>query len=202
MRSAESKERDEVEHLAGSGRLPKVPCCHLRRCVSGLDSVKKERAAASMFKARVPHLSSCSRHAQQRRRPSTEIRLDLNSAPQTYEPLLLASFVPRAWRANGRHPPRTPRVQRYKPHSRLTRRAFSDKGAEGRQDHSVLRSVGFLPVAYGGSHLRTRGKDAHPQRKSHTRSPFKAMSGITLEGKLYMTFQERAFSRERTRYAS
>jgi hypothetical protein len=128
VRSAESKERDEVEHLAGSGRLPKVPCCHLRRFLSGLGSVKKERAAASMFKARVPHRSSCSRHAQQRRRPSTEIRLDLNSAPQTYEPLLLASFVPRAWRANGRDPPRTPRVQRYKPHSRLTRRAFSDKG--------------------------------------------------------------------------
>jgi hypothetical protein len=28
------------------------------------------------------------------------------------------------------------------------------------------------------------------------------MSAITLEGKLYMTFQDRAFSRERTRYAS
>ena len=56
MRGAESnRERDaEVEHLAGSRRLPKEPCCHLRRFVSGLDSVKKERAAASMFKTRAP----------------------------------------------------------------------------------------------------------------------------------------------------
>jgi len=51
VRSAESnRERDaEVEHLAGSGRLPKGPCCHLRRFLCGLDSVKRERAAASMF---------------------------------------------------------------------------------------------------------------------------------------------------------
>src|SRR5215217_4040301 len=46
------------------------------------------------------------------------------------------------------------------------------KGAEGRQDHSVCRSVGLLPVAYGSAHLRPGGKDAHPQRKSHARSPF------------------------------
>jgi hypothetical protein len=128
VRGAESKERDEVERLPGSGRLPKEPCCHLRRFVSGVDSVKKERAAASMFKTRAPHRSSCSRRAEVWRGPSTEIRLDLNSAPQTHEPLLLACFVPRAWRANGRDPPRTHRMQRYKPHSRLTRRAFSDKG--------------------------------------------------------------------------
>jgi hypothetical protein len=43
VRSAESnRERDaEVEHLVGSGRLPKGPCCHLRRFVGGLGSVKK-----------------------------------------------------------------------------------------------------------------------------------------------------------------
>ena len=146
MRGAESKERDaEVEQLPGSGRLPKVPCCHLRRFVSGLDSVKKERAAASTFKRRAPHRSSCSRHAQ-RRRPSTEIRLDLNSAPQRHEPLL-ASFVSRTRCANGRDPPRTHRMQRYKPYSRLTRGAFSDKGRRNRTDdtkkgiaHAILQT--------------------------------------------------------------
>lgn len=162
MRGAESKERDEVERLPGSGRLPKEPCCHLRRFVSGVDSVKKERAAASMFKTRAPHRSSCSRRAEVWRGPSTEIRLDLNSAPQTHEPLLLACFVPRAWRANGRDPPRTHRMQRYKPHSRLTRRTFSDKGTEGRQNHRLLRSVGLLSSAHGGSHLRSGGRDTHP----------------------------------------
>ena len=90
-------------------------------------------------------------------------------------------------------------MRRNTPHSCLTRGTFSDKGAEGRQNHSVLRSVGLLPVAYGGSHLRSDRTDAHSQGEPHTRSPFKAMSGITLEGKLYMTFQERAFTRERTR---
>jgi hypothetical protein len=158
VRGTESKERDEVEHLPGSGRLPKEPCCHLRRFLSGLNSVKKERAAASTFKTRAPHRSSCSWRAQ-RRRLSTEIRLDLNSAPQMHEPLL-ASFVPRARFASGRDPPRTHRMQRYEPHSRLTRRAFSDKGAERRQDYSVCRSVGLLSFAHGGSYLRP-GIGAH-----------------------------------------
>jgi hypothetical protein len=35
-----------------------------------------------------------------------------------------------------------------------------------------------------------------------TRDHLSAMSAITLEGKLYMLEQERAFSREKTRYAS
>ena len=107
MRGAQSnRERDEeVEQLVGSGRLPKEPCCHLRRrFVCGLDSVKKERAAASMFKRRAPHRSSCSRRAEVGRGPSTEIRLDLNSAPQTHEPLL-SFFVRRARCANVRDPP-------------------------------------------------------------------------------------------------
>ena len=146
MLGAESKERDaEVEQLVGSGQLPKAPCCHLRRFVCGLDSVKKERAAASPFKVRAPHRSSCSRRAQQRRRPSTEIRLDLDSAPQTHEPLLLASFIPQARCANGRDPPRTPRMQRYKPHSRLTRGAFSDKGAKIGSGKSALRAAFASP---------------------------------------------------------
>ncbi len=37
----------------------------------------------------------------------------------------------------------------------------SKKGTEGGQDHSVCRSVGLLPVAYGGSHLRPGGQEAH-----------------------------------------
>ena len=45
------------------------------------------------------------------------------------------------------------------------------KGAKGGKDHSVLRPVGLLPVAYGGSHLRPGGKDAHSQGESHARSP-------------------------------
>jgi hypothetical protein len=127
VRSAESNEHDaEVEQLLWGGRLPKEPCFHLRIFVSGLDSVKKERAVASTFKRRAPHRSSCSRRAEERR-PGTEIRLDVNSALQTYEPPL-ACFVPRAGCANGRDPPRAHRRQRYKSHPRLTRGAFSDKG--------------------------------------------------------------------------
>ncbi len=60
MRGAESKLRDEVEQLLGSGRLPKEPCCHFRRFVSGMGSVKKERAAASTFKSRAPQTSPLS----------------------------------------------------------------------------------------------------------------------------------------------
>jgi hypothetical protein len=95
---------DEVEQLPGSGRLPKEPCCHRRKFLSELGSVKKERAAASVFQMRASPRSSCSRHAQQRPRPSTEIRLGANVALQTHEPLL-AFFVPRARCANGRDPP-------------------------------------------------------------------------------------------------
>src|SRR4030095_13105457 len=65
---------------------------------------------------------------------------------------------------------------------------LSKGGAEGGQDHSVCRPVGLLSVAYGGSSLRSSGKDAPP-----TREPLSAMSGITLECKLYMLEQERAF---------
>src|SRR3712207_4732132 len=47
----------------------------------------------------------------------------------------------------------------------------SRKGAEGRQDHSVLRPVGLLSVAHGGAYLCSGGKDAHPQGEPHSRSP-------------------------------
>ena len=36
------------------------------------------------------------------------------------------------------------------------------KGTEGRQNHRLLRSVGLLSVAHGGSHLRSGGRDTHP----------------------------------------
>ena len=155
MRGAEFKGRDaEVEQLLGSGRLPKSPCCHLRRFVSGMGSVKKERAAASTFKTRAPHRSSCSRRAEEGRRPSTEIRLDVNSALQTYEPPL-ASFVPRAGCANGRDPPRAHRRQRCKPHPRLTRWAFSDKGLLNPSEEALGRSKGGFSTKV---HLACDGK--------------------------------------------
>src|SRR5215213_6944929 len=49
---------------------------------------------------------------------------------------------------------------------------LSKKGTEGGQNHTLLRPVGLLCVAYGGSHLRPSGKDAHPQGEPHPRSPF------------------------------
>jgi hypothetical protein len=105
MRSAKPKDSDEVEHLPGSGRLPAEPRCHWRRFLSELDSPKKERAAASEFKTRSPHRSSCSRHAV-RRRPSTEIRLGVNFALQRHGSSL-AFCVPRSRWWSGRDPPRS-----------------------------------------------------------------------------------------------
>jgi hypothetical protein len=129
VRLAQPKGSDEVERPPGSGRLLKGPCCHRRRFVSELDSLEKERAAASVFKTRAPHRSSCRRHARkERRRPSTEIRLGVNSALQTHGPLLVFLVV-RSRFASGRDPPRTPWIRSYTPHSRLTRGTFSDKGA-------------------------------------------------------------------------
>ena len=103
MHLAKPKDSDEVEHLAGSGRLLKDPCCHRRRHLCELDSVKKERAAASVFRRRSPHRSSCSRHAKERR-PSTEIRLGVDSALQRHESSQ-AFFVPRSHLESGRDPP-------------------------------------------------------------------------------------------------
>jgi hypothetical protein len=81
--------------------------------------------------------------------------------------------------------------------------AFPQKRALlGGQDHRVLRSVRLLPFANGGSHLRPGRKDTHPQGESQSRPPLRAMSAITLEGKLYMLEQERAFSRAKMWCAS
>jgi hypothetical protein len=127
---AKPNRSDEVEHLPGSGRLPKDPCCHLRRRhLCELDSVEKERAAASTSKTRSPHRPSCSRHVRKQRRPSTEMRLGVNFALQRHGPSLLGFFVPRSRFASGRDPPDAHRVPGYKPCLRLTRGAFSDKGS-------------------------------------------------------------------------
>jgi hypothetical protein len=101
VRCAQPKDNDEL--LEGSGRLPTVPCYRRRVFVSKLGSHEKERAAASMFKARTPHRSSCSRHAEERG-PSTEIRQGGGNPLRTDGPLL-AFFVPRSREASGRDPP-------------------------------------------------------------------------------------------------
>jgi transposase len=49
-------------------------------------------------------------------------------------------------------------IERWKEKSGLP----SKKGAKGRQDHSVCRSIWFLPLAECASHLRPSGPDAHP----------------------------------------
>jgi len=100
VRCAQPKDNDEL--LPGSGRLPTVPCYRRRVFVSKLGSHEKERAAASMFKARTPHRSSCSRHAEERG-PSTEIRQGGN--PLRTDRALLAFFIPRSREASGRDPP-------------------------------------------------------------------------------------------------
>jgi len=133
VRGAKSEGHDELEQLPGSGRLPKEPCCHRRKFLSELGSVKKERAAASVFQTRASHRPSCSRHVRKERRPSTEIRLGVNFALQTQGPSL-AFFVPRSRFASGRDPPDAHGIPGYKPYSRLTRGAFSDKGFRVRPD--------------------------------------------------------------------
>src|SRR5215210_1931761 len=47
----------------------------------------------------------------------------------------------------------------------------SKRGAQGRQNHSVCRSVWLLLASCSGSHLRSGGTDAHPQGASQPRSP-------------------------------
>jgi hypothetical protein len=124
---AKPNRSDEIEKLPGSGRLPKVPCCHRRRHLCELDSVKKERAAASNFRKRAPHRSSCSRHVRKERRPSTEIRLGVNSALQRHESSL-AFFVPRSHLGSGRDPPGAQRDARIQTVLAFDAGAFSDKG--------------------------------------------------------------------------
>src|SRR3954464_12106586 len=104
MRPAKPKRRDELERSLRSGRLLAEPCCH-RTFVSELGSPKKERAAASMFEMRSPHRSSCSRRAKECK-PSTEIRLDVNSL-KTHDSSLYFFVPPSQW-WSGRDPPGYP----------------------------------------------------------------------------------------------
>jgi hypothetical protein len=54
----------------------------------------------------------------------------------------------------------------------------------------------YAPVGKSG------GKDAHSLKENLTRDHLSAMSGITLDGKLYMIEQEKAFKGEDAGYAS
>src|SRR5215203_6131592 len=123
---AEPKTYDELERLAGSGRLLGAPCCHRGR-VSSSWAASKERAAASVLEARTPHRSSCRRHASCKEgRPSTEIRLGVH--PQLIALELSPAFLPQPAFVGERDPPPEGRMDKYKPHPRLTRGSFTDKG--------------------------------------------------------------------------
>src|SRR5215207_7877378 len=125
---AEPKTYDELERLAGSGRLLGAPCCHRGR-VSSSWAASKERAAASVLEGRTPHRSSCSWRAKghtQRRRPSTEIRLGVHLPLIAREPSL--DFVWQPTLARERDPPTEGRMEKYKPRLRLTRGSFTEWG--------------------------------------------------------------------------
>src|SRR3712207_8501706 len=82
-----------------------------------------------------------------------------------------------------RRPPRSTLF----PYTTLFRSGLpSKKGAEGGQDHSVLRSDGLLPVAYSGSHLRSGGEDAHSQGEAHARSPRSEEHTSELQSRQYL----------------
>src|SRR5215207_9064936 len=115
---AEPKTYDELERLAGSGRLLGAPCCH-RGSASSSWAALKERAAASVFEGRTPHRSSCRRHAEEERRPSTEIRPGVYVPLIAYEPS--PAFLPQPAFAGERDPPTEDWMEKYKPHPRLTR---------------------------------------------------------------------------------
>ncbi len=135
---AEPETHDEVERLPGSGRLLGPPCCHQEKCFSLSWTASKERAAASVFEGRAPHRSSCSRHARKERRPSTEIRQGVHLQPRVCESSL--AFFPQPALVGDRDPP-AGRMENYKPHLRLTRGSFTDKGGE---NEALGRSRGGL----------------------------------------------------------
>lgn len=113
---AESKTYDELQRLAGSGQLPKAPCCHRGRFSSPIWTASKERAAAfSVFGGRTPHRSSCRRHAEEERRPSTEIRLGVNLPLIACESSLALLYQPAF--VGERDPPMEGLIEKkYKPH--------------------------------------------------------------------------------------
>jgi hypothetical protein len=159
VRLAKPEGSDEVEQLPGSGRLLYGSRCHRRRSPSWSWTALKDRAAASIFKARSPHRSSCSRRARKERRPSTEIRLGVDSALGARE-LSPTFFVLGKAFASERAPPERCQEESVGiPHPRLTRGAFTDKeptrGRYGHLPHHTLRygrRLLPLPSAKGTKH--------------------------------------------------
>ena len=131
MREAKPKTRDEITLFLGGGWFPRFSCCQRRRSLCSPSwTALKERAAASVVKARSPHRSSCRRHATQRR-PSTEIRLGVNFALPAHGPSPTTFFVLREAFSSKRDPPEATEWSQYKPHPCLTRGACTDKERSG-----------------------------------------------------------------------
>jgi hypothetical protein len=127
VREAKPKTRDEITLFLGGGWFPRFSCCQRRRSLCSPSwTALKERAAASVVKARSPHRSSCRRHATQRR-PSTEIRLGVNFALPAHGPSPTTFFVLREAFSSKRDPPEATEWSQYKPHPCLTRGACTDK---------------------------------------------------------------------------
>ena len=78
----------------------------------------------------------------------------------------------------------------------------SKKSAEGGQDHSVLRPVGLLSVTPMVVRTYAPVGKTPILKENLTRDHLSAMSGITLEGKLYMIEQENVPSKEKMWCAS
>jgi hypothetical protein len=87
VRLAKPEGSDEVEHsYRGAAGSCTVPAATEEGSPSWSWTALKDRAAASMFKARSPHRSSCRRRARKERRPSTEIRLGVHLQLIAHEP--------------------------------------------------------------------------------------------------------------------
>ena len=80
-----------------------------------------------MFKARSPHRSSCSRRARKERRPSTEIRLGVDSALGARKTSSTFFVLGKAFASERAPPERCQEESVGIPHPRLTRGAFTDK---------------------------------------------------------------------------
>ena len=159
MREAKPKTRDEITLFLGGGWFPRFSCCQRRRSLCSPSwTALKERAAASVVKARSPHRSSCRRHATQRR-PSTEIRLGVNFALPAHGPSPTTFFVLREAFSSKRDPPEATEWSQYKPHPCLTRGACTDKGEAGSRacasdGESRLRDSGEKAVSAKGENVK------------------------------------------------
>jgi hypothetical protein len=145
VREAKPKTRDEITLFLGGGWFPRFSCCQRRRSLCSPSwTALKERAAASVVKARSPHRSSCRRHATQRR-PSTEIRLGVNFALPAHGPSPTTFFVLREAFSSKRDPPEATEWSQYKPHPCLTRGACTDKEKMSRE--SMVQVLGVVVAA-------------------------------------------------------